>query len=267
MMNLVPISAVSNAGPRVNVIRLSGAIVTRQGGLSDAALAPIIQRAFTKGKPSAVALSVNSPGGSPVQTSLIASRIERLSKERGVPVFAFVEDVAASGGYWLSCAASEIYVDHSSIVGSVGVISEGFGFDKFIAKHGIERRVYTSGISKNQLDPFSSENPVDIAHLKSLQRGMHKSFISYVRTSRGNRLSEGSGLLDGSFWTGAKAVDLGLADGVGHLVPTMKDRFGQDTRFSVYEPKPPLLRRLGAQIIDGMMGGFTERTMWAKYGL
>ncbi|TMV62506.1 S49 family peptidase, partial [Thioclava sp. BHET1] len=164
--------------PRVAVLRLSGVIAAgRRGGLNDAALAPLIERAFAKGKPAAVALVINSPGGSPVQTALIAARIRRLSAEKGVPVHAFVEDIAASGGYWLACAADQIWIDDSSIVGSIGVISSSFGFHELIARHGIERRVHTAGASKSFMDPFRPEKPEDVARLKALQEPIHDAFI------------------------------------------------------------------------------------------
>ncbi|WP_090061577.1 S49 family peptidase [Celeribacter neptunius] len=252
---------------RVNVIRLNGAIMTRQGGLNDQSLAPAIERAFRKGKPTAVALSINSPGGSPVQSSLIAARISRLAKEKEIPVYAFVEDVAASGGYWLACAADKIFVDPSSIVGSIGVISAGFGFTDFIARHGIERRVYTSGKSKSQLDPFRPENPSDIERLKSLQAEIHEAFIAHVRASREERLSKEIELFDGTFWTGQKGVELGLADGIGHLVPMMKEIYGDKVRLSVFGPKRPLLRRFGTELAAGMSGQIEERALWAAYGL
>lgn len=248
-------------------MRLNGAIMTRQGGLNDQALAPAIERAFRRGKPAAVALSINSPGGSPVQSALIAARIARLSAEKDVPVIAFVEDVAASGGYWLACAADEIYADASSIVGSIGVISAGFGLDQFIEKHGIERRVYTSGKSKSQLDPFRPENPDDIARLRSLQEEIHTQFIAHVRGARKDKLSEGTELFDGSFWTGGKAAELGLIDGLGHLIPMMKARFGDKTRFAVFGPRKPLFRRIGSQIASGLRTDIEEQALWARFGL
>jgi serine protease SohB len=253
--------------PKVNVVRLNGAIMTRQGGLNDQSLAPAIERAFRKGKPTAVALSINSPGGSPVQSSLIAARITRLAQEKELPVYAFVEDVAASGGYWLACAADKIFVDPSSIVGSIGVISAGFGFDQFIGKHGIERRVYTSGRSKSQLDPFRPENPEDVARIKSLQEEIHQAFIAHVTASRAERLSKEAELFDGAFWTGAKGVELGLADGIGHLVPTMKDIYGDKVKLSVFGPKRPLFRRFGTELASGLTAQVEEQALWARFGL
>lgn len=251
----------------MNVVRLKGMISTGRNGLNDQAMSTMVERAFRKGKPKAVALSINSPGGSPVQSSLIAARIRRLADEKEIPVFAFVEDVAASGGYWLACAGDKIYVDQSSIVGSIGVISAGFGLDRFIDKHGIDRRVHTSGKSKSQLDPFSPENPEDVARLKALQEDIHTTFIAHVQASRGERLSTDTELFDGTFWTGSRGVDLGLADGIGHLVPVMKSMFGDKTRFAVFGPKRSLFRRIGTEIAGGVVSSVEERGLWARYGL
>lgn len=241
--------------------------MSRQGSLNDRGIAQSIERAFSKGKPAAVALSINSPGGSPVQSSLIAARIRRLADEKDIPVFAFVEDVAASGGYWLACAADKIYVDQSSIVGSIGVISSGFGFDRLIEKHGVERRVYTSGGSKSQMDPFRPENPTDITRLTSLQEDIHQSFIAHVKSARGTRLSEDTDLFDGTYWTGTRGVELGLADDLGHLIPTLKDMYGDKTRFRVFGPKRSALRRFGVEMASSALSGIEEQTMWARFGL
>lgn len=255
------------SAPRVSVVRLNGAIMTRQGGLNDQSLAAAIERAFKRGKPDAVALSINSPGGSPVQSSLIAARIRRLADEKEIPVYAFVEDVAASGGYWLACAADKIFVDYSSIVGSIGVISAGFGFDKFIEKHGVERRVYTAGKSKSQMDPFKPENATDVKRIKSLQIEIHDAFVAHVKSSRSERLDTDTELFDGSFWTGAQGVSLGLADGIGHLIPVMKDMYGDSVRFAVYGPKKPLFQRFGAQLTTALTTSVEEQALWARFGL
>lgn len=253
--------------PRVNVVRLTGAILTRPGGLNDQAVAAAMERAFRKGNPSAVALSINSPGGSPVQSSLIASRIRRLAEEKEIPVYAFVEDVAASGGYWLACAADEIYVDTSSIVGSIGVISAGFGFAKLIEKHGVERRVYTAGKSKSTLDPFRPEKAADVARIKSLQVDIHEAFIAHVKEARGDRLSDGEEIFDGSFWTGTKGVSLGLVDGIGHLVPKMKEIYGDKVRMSVFGPRKSVMARFGAQLTNAISSSVEEQALWARFGL
>lgn len=256
------------SAPVVAVVRLSGVISSgARGGLSDAALGPVIERAFKKGSPTAIALILNSPGGSPVQSSLIAARIRRLADEKDVPVYAFVEDVAASGGYWLACAADEIWVDESSVVGSIGVISSGFGFQDFIARHGVERRVHTAGTSKSLLDPFKPEKPEDVARLKELQEQIHASFIAHVSARRGARLAEGKTLFTGDVWVGAQAIDVGLADGVGHLVPKMKERFGEKVRFIPHGVRRSILQRLGRQVISGVTQEIEERAVWARFGL
>lgn len=256
--------------PRVAVLRLQGVIASAArfgaGGLNDATLAPLIERAFRKGRPKAVALVLNSPGGSPVQSSLIAARIRRLAEEKNIPVYAFVEDVAASGGYWLASAADRIYVDQSSIVGSIGVISASFGFSELMQRHGIERRVHTAGKDKSMLDPFRPERAGDVKRLKALQSQIHAAFISQIKTRRGDRL-KGDDLFTGEIWIGAGAVDVGLADDIGHLVPTMKEIFGDKTRFVVHGPKKPLLRRFGVQVASDVLGGIEDRALWAQYGM
>ncbi len=255
--------------PLVAVIRLQGVIASQGRGatLNDEGMAPVIEKAFSKGKPKAVALVINSPGGSPVQSSLIAARIRRLADEKELPVHAFVEDVAASGGYWLACAADQIWVDPSSVVGSIGVISAGFGFHEFIGRYGIERRVHTAGKDKSMLDPFRSERPEDVERLKALQAQIHASFIAHVTARRGDRLVEDDNLFSGEFWVGAKGIELGLADGVGHLVPKMKELYGDKTRFLAYGPKRGLFQRFGAQVVDAAIGQVDDRAHWARFGL
>ena len=256
--------------PRVSVISLSGMITSGNSlgsGLNDAAVAPLIEKAFSKGKPAAVALAINSPGGSPVQSSLIAARIRRLADEKNIPVYAFVEDVAASGGYWLATSADEIWVDHSSVVGSIGVISAGFGFHEFIGRHGVERRVHTAGKSKSTLDPFRPEKTADVKRLKSVLEQIHAAFISQVKSRRAGRLVDDAELFTGEFWVGQAGVDLGLADGIGHLVPKMKEKFGNKVRLVPFRRKRPLLSRLGAQIAVDGLEGLHERAEFARYGL
>ena len=205
--------------PLVPVIRLSGVISAGSRGLNDAGLGPLIEKAFRM-KPAAVALVINSPGGSPVQSSLIASRIRRLAAEKSIPVHAFVEDVAASGGYWLACAGDHIWVDDSSVIGSIGVISASFGFAELMERQGIERRVVTAGRSKSFADPFLRQKPEDIERIRAIQAPIHEAFIAHVKARRGARLGEGD-LFNADIWVGAQAVANGLADGVGHLVPKM----------------------------------------------
>ena len=236
------------------------------GALNDQGLAPLIDKAFRKGKPAAVALVINSPGGSPVQSSLIAARIRRLAEETSTPVYAFVEDVAASGGYWLATAADEIFVDRSSIVGSIGVISASFGFHQAMEKIGVERRVHTAGKDKSMLDPFRPERPADVKRLKALQKQIHEAFIAQVTERRGARLS-GDDLFTGEVWIGETAIEVGLADGLGHLVPRMKEIFGDDTVFKVHGQRKSLLRKLGGQVVSDALVSIEERALWAQYGL
>ncbi|MFT4783161.1 MAG: signal peptide peptidase SppA [Paracoccaceae bacterium] len=253
--------------PVVAVVQLSGMIAAGPRGLNDAGIAGSLEKAFSKGKPKAVALVINSPGGSPVQSSLIGSRIRRLADEKKVPVVAFVEDVAASGGYWLAAAADEIFVDESSITGSIGVISSSFGFHELLSRYGVERRVHTAGNSKSFLDPFQPENPEDVVRLKDLQEKIHQNFIAHVSKRRGSKIPEGRDLFTGEIWVGASAIDVGLVDGVGHLKPVMKQRFGDKVRFEVFGPRRSLLQRFGSQVIGDVVGTAQERALFARFGL
>ena len=265
MKHLIPFMS---SEPLVNVIRLQGGIANGTGGsLDDPSLAPVIEKAFRKGKPAAVALQINCPGGSAVQSSLIAARIRRLSKEKDVPVYAFVEDVAASGGYWLACAADEIYADASSIVGSIGVISAGFGLQEAIGKIGVERRVHTAGTSKSMLDPFQKEKPADVKRLKGWLEDIHANFIAHVKERRGERLSDNDALFTGEVYIGEKAKAEGLIDGIDHLVPFMKDKFGDKVRLRRYGPKKSLFQRLGARLMLSALDGMDERAAFARFGL
>lgn len=258
--------------PRVNVLRLYGAIGMpgRGPSLSDEGLAPAIEAAFAA-KPAAVALAVNSPGGSPVQSALIAARIRRLAEEKDVPVIAFCEDVAASGGYWLACAADEIFADASSVVGSIGVIYAGFGAHELLSRNGIERRVHTAGARKAILDPFQPEKPEDIAFLRELQDDIHASFIAHVKTRRADRLATGEDLFDGSIRVGAKAQAAGLIDGLGHLAPVIRERFGDEVRFRDYGLRRGLAQRIGlagalASAADQTLAAAEARALWSRYG-
>lgn len=256
------------AEPVVSVLRLSGAIgAGSRTPLSDLAMAPLIERAFKRGKPAAVALLINSPGGSPVQSSLIAARIRRLADEKNIPVYAFVEDVAASGGYWLAAAADEIWADRGSILGSIGVISGGFGLAEFMERHGIERRIYTAGKSKSQLDPFLPEKTEDVARLKVLLDDIHDVFKTHVTTRRGDRLDADSDLFTGEYWLGDKAVQLGLADGIGHLVPKMKEVFGDKVKLVPYGVKRSWMQRIGMSMAEDVLFGIEERAAYARFGL
>ena len=253
--------------PFVAVIRLQGAIANSGRGLDSPGLGPVIEKAFSKGKPAAVALEINCPGGSPVQSSLIASHIRRLADEKKVPVFAFVEDVAASGGYWLACAADEIFIDSCSLTGSIGVISAGFGAHQAIDKVGIERRVHTAGKSKSLMDPFKPEKPEDVAKLKGWLEDLHATFISYVKSRRGPKLTDDPDLFTGEVYIGQKGIEVGLVDAIGHMVPVMKARFGDKVRFRRYGQKRSILSRFGAQIVDDAVAGIEERAAFARFGL
>jgi len=254
--------------PLVSVVRLTGMIGT--GGrstLNDAAVAPLLEKAFRRGKPAAVALEINSPGGSPVQSSLIGARIRRLSEETDVPVVAFIEDVAASGGYWLASAADEIWADANSIVGSIGVISAGFGAHVLLARQGVERRVYTAGESKSMLDPFRPENPEDVERLKTILGDLHGNFIAQVKARRGDKLSDKTNLFTGEIWAAHRAADLGLIDGIAHLKPKMQDRFGKKVQFRRYGLRRPFWSRFGAAMAQDALFGIEERAAFARFGL
>lgn len=256
----------SRRRPVVAVLRLSGAIGMGRGGLTDAGLAPVIERAFAKGRPAALALAVNSPGGSAVQSSLIAARIRRLAERKGIPVHAFVEDAAASGGYWLATAAERIWADESSLLGSIGVIHASFGFPEFLARHGIERRVITAGQSKSLADPFRAMGEEEEARLRRIMTPIHAAFIAQVKARRGARLVE-EDLFTGEVWVGRQAVDKGLADGIAHLVPKMQELFGDRVRFRSYGVRRPFLSRLGLMAAEGATALIEERALWARYGL
>ena len=235
-----------NPPPVVSVIRLDGIIGPAgnfRPGINLAALAPVIERAFAPKRQKAVALLINSPGGSPVQSALVAGRIRQLADEKKVPVFAFTEDVAASGGYWLACAADEIFAAESSIVGSIGVISAGFGFQDLISRYGVERRVHTSGTRKAMLDPFQPEDPEDVVRLVAIQREIHEYFKAHVRGRRAGRLkAPEDDLFTGEFWTGRRALDLGLIDGIGDQRGVMRGRFGEKVKLRVVHAERGWLR-------------------------
>jgi serine protease SohB len=251
--------------PRVAVVRLTGMIAAGRG-LSDGSAAPLLERAF-KAKPDAVALVINSPGGSPVQSSLIAARVRRLAEEKSIPVHAFVEDVAASGGYWLACAGDKIWVDDSSILGSIGVISASFGFNQLMERQGVERRVITAGKHKSFGDPFRPQQPEDVTRIKALQAPIHQAFIAHVQARRGARLSAEADLFNADIFVGAQAVSVGLADGIGHVVPKMKELYGDKVQFAVLAPKRGLLSRFGFGIASDMMLAVEERIAFDRFGV
>lgn len=252
--------------PVIPVLQLTGAIGTGgalRRGLSLAGLGGSIERAFRVSKAPAVALAINSPGGAPVQAALIAGRIRELADEKKKPVFAFVEDVAASGGYWLACAADEIYVDRASILGSIGVISAGFGLHRLIERFGVERRVHTAGRRKLILDPFAPQREEDVAKLESIQADIHEAFKALVRERRAGRLkADEETLFEGEFWTGARAVELGLADRIGHIRPVLREKFGPDLRLRVVTPARPWLMRRLSPGTDGAARDMTTAGRW-----
>lgn len=274
-------------GPVVPVLRFSGTIgmvTPLRPGLSIGLCAQAIEKAFEMSKLPTVAIIVNSPGGSPVQSSLIYKRIRQLAQEHGKTVYVFCEDVAASGGYYLALAGDEIYTDPSSIVGSIGVISAGFGFDKAIEKLGISRRVYTAGEAKGQLDSFQPENPEDVARLKALQRDVHDVFIGVVKERRAGRLKGPDGeLFTGAFWSGPKAMELGLVDGIADVRTKMRELHGDDVRLKLVPferggllgrfRRPPgvngyeELTRGRLAFAEDLISAIETRALWSRFGL
>ena len=255
-------------------LRLTGVIGQAgiaRSGLTIAGIEKLVDKLFSDKKAPAVALIINSPGGSPTQSSLIAEKIINLAKEKNKKVYAFVEDVAASGGYWLACAADEIYLDLNSIVGSIGVISPGFGFVDLIKKIGVERRVYTSGKSKSFLDPFKEEKKEDIDRLKSIQEQIHENFIEYVKSRRGSKLlsSAENEIFSGLFWVGKKGVELGLADGIGSINQIIREKYGNKAKIKIIDQKKSFLqKRLSSSINNNdIFNRLEEMIMWSRYGL
>ncbi len=283
------LNRVMRRAPVVAVLQLSGVIAASSrlhSGLNLAGMAPHIEAAFAQRHLSAVALVINSPGGSPAQTSLIFRRIRALAAENDVPVIAFTEDVAASGGYWLACAADEIYADESSIVGSIGVVASSFGFVELMEKFGVERRLHTQGDKKILMDPFSAEKPADVRRLTALQKDIFRAFKDAVQERRGEKLTLSERqAFSGEIWTGRKAVEHGLVDGIGDLRSVMRERYGDDVRFKVLGKEPGLLSRLMRRRFGGsgtaypdtplMPGNWADqlisaveaRTLWSRFGL
>jgi serine protease SohB len=272
--------------PVVPVVRLSGVIGLSsplRPGLMLASVARQLERAFAMRRARAVALLINSPGGSPVQSHLIYLRIRSLAAEKKLPVIAFAEDVAASGGYMLACAADEIICDPSSIVGSIGVLGGTFGFPKLMEKLGVERRVYTSGERKATLDPFLPEKPEEVERLKLIQREIHDDFIALVKERRGAHLAgPETDLFSGEYWTGRTAVELGLVDAIGDLRSVLRERFGDKVVMPVISPERSLLGRLRPGVglrsvgleamgregfADELISALEARALWARYGL
>ena len=268
----------------VPVVRLSGvigAVTPLRPGMSLAGVARTLERAFATKNAKAVALVINSPGGSPVQSRQIYLRIRQLAAEKKLPVLVFVEDVAASGGYMIACAGDEIFCDPSSILGSIGVVGGSFGFQELIKKVGVERRLYTAGAHKAMLDPFLPENPDDVARVKALQREIHAIFISLVKESRGSRLKGAEDVLfTGEYWAGETSISLGLADAIGDLRSTLKARYGDKVSTPVIAPSTGMLSGLlgrrsagtlaSLEALPGLpeevISALETRAIWAKFG-
>ena len=267
----------------VSLVRLHGVITPTTGPvprsvINSVSTEKVLERAFERDRLAAVALLINSPGGSPTQSALVADRIRGLAAEHDVPVLAFCEDVAASGGYWLACAADEIYAHATSIVGSIGVISQSFGLEGLLQRIGVERRLYTAGDAKSRLDPFLPEKPEDVVWLRGLQDQLHELFREWVVARRGDRLSTSTELFDGEVWTGARAVELGLVDGLGTARGVLAERF-PDADLVPIEGRRPLLARLGigaapaalkplsADLVVQFAQAAEIRATWARYGL
>ena len=268
----------------VPVVRLSGLIgaaTPLRPGMSLAGLARTLERAFAVKNAKAVALVINSPGGTPVQSRQIYLRIRQLAEEKKLPVLVFVEDVAASGGYMIACAGDEIFCDPSSILGSIGVVGGSFGFQELIKKIGVERRLYTAGAHKAMLDPFLPENPEDVSRLKALQREIHDIFIALVKGSRGARLKGADELLfTGEYWAGETSVSLGLADAIGDLRSTLRARYGEKVQTPLIAPSSGMLSGLlgrrspgaisawenTANLPEEVISALESRAIWAKFG-
>ena len=269
--------------PVVPVVRLHGtigAVTPLRPGMSLGSVSKMLEKAFSTSGAKAVALLINSPGGSPVQSRQIYQRIRQLADEKKLKVLVFVEDVAASGGYMIACAGDEIFCDPSSIVGSIGVVGGTFGFQDLIKKVGIERRLYTSGEHKATLDPFLPENPEDVARLKAIQREIHDTFIALVKESRGTRLKgDDDYLFTGEYWAGERSVKLGLADELGDLRTVLRARYGEKVQTPIIAPAGGLLSgMMGRKPGSGSLLGFPSlpediisaietRALWARYGL
>jgi len=285
MMEWIP-ARLRRGAAVVPVVRLSGligAVTPLRPGMSLAGVARTLERAFSMKNAKAVALVINSPGGSPVQSRQIYLRIRHLAAEKKLPVLVFVEDVAASGGYMIACAGDEIFCDPSSIMGSIGVVGGTFGFQDLIKRIGVERRLYTAGEHKGMLDPFLPENPDDVTRIKAIQREIHALFIALVKQSRGARLKATDDVLfTGEYWAGETSVSLGLADAVGDLRSTLRARYGDKVVTPVVAPSTGLLSGLlgrksaGAGTLasldgftgfpDELISALESRAIWAKFG-
>jgi signal peptide peptidase SppA len=246
--------------PRIGIIELHGLISPRPGTVSMAAMAPLINRAFRAARGRSVILDIESPGGSPVQSDLIASLIRRRAEEHRVRVHAVIREVGASGGYWLACAGDEILANPMSIVGSIGVRGGGFGFPDMLARFGVERRLYTAGSNKARLDPFSPEKPEDVAFVQELLNELHERFKAWVRTRRSGRLkSDEAVLFDGSFMLGERALESGLIDGFGDIDSVVRAIGGEKARSQVFRPRRRGIGRLVPGLMDAVLDAIEER--------
>lgn len=263
----------------IPVVRLSGVIEasSRPGRINIQQAAPLLKKAFSMKRAPAVAIVINSPGGSPVQSHLVAKYIRALATEKDKKVFIFVEDVAASGGYFIASAGDEIIADPSSIVGSIGVIYAGFGFEEAIDKIGVKRRIYTAGQNKSTLDPFSPEKEADVERIKKLQLDIHEIFIDYVKSRRGSKLAENADLFTGEFWTAKSGIELGLVDRLGDLHSVLKEQFGDKVKLEKIETKKPFFAlprtpfaQMGVStdgLTDDLISSVEAKAMWSRFGL
>ncbi len=259
--------------PHVRLTGIIGSAGRFKQGMELANQREILKKAFSVKKISHVAISINSPGGSPVQSHLIYSFIRELADKKKVKVIVFAEDVAASGGYFIACAGDEIFANSSSIIGSIGVISASFGFKDLIQKIGVERRVYTAGKNKSTLDPFVAEKEEDVKRLKNIQLELHADFIKIVETSRGSKLKdpEKNNIFTGEFWTGKTALKLGLVDGIGNADQILKKKFGDKVIIKNFEKRKGFLaKKLSSSVMDPIervINSLEEKTMWQRFGL
>ncbi len=259
--------------PHVRMTGVIGSVGRFKQGIDLANQREILKKAFSYKKAKTVAISINSPGGSPVQSHLIYSYIRQLAKKHKTKVLIFAEDVAASGGYFIACAGDEIYANSSSIIGSIGVISASFGFKDFIKRFGIERRIYTAGRNKSTLDPFVEEKQEDVERLKKIQLDLHSDFIKIVKDSRGQKIKdpEKNNIFTGEFWAGSVALKLGLVDGIGNADQILKSKFGENVIIKRFEKtKGFLAKRLSSSLdnqIDNIIEKLEEKSLWQRFGL
>lgn len=281
LLSRLPVARFRNPPPVVGVIRLNGVIGhtgSLRQGLTLEGMDRTFKRTFDLFNLKTIALVINSPGGSAVQSSLIARRIRALAEEKDVPVISFAEDVAASGGYWLACAGDEIYSNENSIVGSIGVIYSGFGFSEMLERFGIERRLHTSGKNKGMLDPFSPEKKEDVKHLKKVHGDIHDNFKDWVNERRAGKLkAKNESLFSGAWWSGGQALEMGLIDGIGNLHDLMRERYGEEVKLISIQARRSMWRRifprsgtgsaLSSEWTASALSAAEERLMWNRFGL